>query len=127
MRRIKQHYRAELLRCLGCVNGALKPAGGKLRNFAGMVYMRVGKQKKIYLTGQYGQVGIFIYIGSLFHTAIYHYGFTARLKQCAGACYFMRGSAKRNFHGTTSFLYIITPKSAFFNNICSYTINFTLL
>ena len=105
MRRVEQHYFAQPCGCRRGIYMSLKPAGAQGRYFSRMVYMRMGKKQKIHLRRQHRQVGVFVNIAPLLHSAVYHYGFSACLKQRAGTGDLVRGAAESYFHTVTTFLF----------------------
>ena len=70
VRRILKHNFAELRCGRGCVNRPFVSVCRKVRQLAGMVYVSMGQKNAVYIGGRYGNVPVFICVGSLLHTAV---------------------------------------------------------
>ena len=68
------------------------------RQLARMVYMRMCEKNKIDIGGRTGQLAVFVYIGTLLHSAVNKYFSAAGFKQGAGAGHLVCRSEKVYFH-----------------------------
>ena len=85
----------------------------KKRQLSGMVYMRVSEKEKVNFGGRDGEMAVFIYIGTLLHTAVDKKFCFSRFDKRARACYLVCRADKRNLHKIT-FLFRIMITQCFF-------------
>ena len=79
-------YTAKSYSCSGSKNFTVKALRHKQGQLARMVNVSVSQQHKVYLSGRDGQIAVFVYIGSLLHSAVYQEPCTARFDKRTRAC-----------------------------------------